>query len=66
MSLDKSITHVKEFRKKYRGEKVIDRTCLNRICGWCKENRTHKNDKKELKAMCELEEWENGNDKERI
>ena len=46
MSLDKSITHGKEHRKPYRGAKAIDRTCRNHgSCGWCKGNRTHKNDK---------------------
>lgn len=58
MSLEKSITHVKEYRKQYRGEKVIDRTYRNRICGWCNENRTHNNDKMELKTKLEVKEYE--------
>lgn len=60
MSLDKSITHGKEHRKPYRGAKAIDHTCRNHgSCEWCKGNRTHKNDKRELKSKCDLEEWEN-------
>lgn len=60
MSLDKSIAHGKEHRKLYRGAKAIDRTCRNHgSCGWCKGNRTHKNDKRELKVMYELEKWQN-------
>lgn len=60
ISLDKSITHVKEYRKQYRGEgeKVIDRTYRNRICRWCNENRTHNNDKMELKTKLEVKEYE--------
>lgn len=54
MSLDESITHGKERRKPYRGAKAIDRTCRNHGgCEWCKGNRTHKNDKREL--QCEQE-----------
>ena len=29
MSLDKSIEHGKEHRKKYRGAKAVDKTCRN-------------------------------------
>lgn len=62
MSLDKSITHGKEHRKPYRGAKAIERICRNHGgCGWCKENRTHKNDKRELRQAQELEEYERGN-----
>lgn len=61
MSLDKSITHGKEYRKPYRGEKAIDRTCRNHgSCEWCRGNRTHKNDKRELRQVQELEEYERG------
>lgn len=61
MSLDKSIAHGKEHRKPYRGAKAIDCTCRNHgSCGWCKGNRIYKNDKRELKTMYDLEEWENG------
>lgn len=62
MSLNKSITHGKEHRKPYRGAKAIDRTCRNHgSCEWCKENRTHKNDKRELRQVQELEEYEADN-----
>ncbi|NBH15609.1 hypothetical protein D3Z36_15965 [Lachnospiraceae bacterium] len=62
MSLDKSITHGKERRKPYRGAKAIDRTCRNHGgCEWCRGNRTHKNDKRELRANYSLKEWENEN-----
>lgn len=58
MSLDKAIEHGKEKRKPYTGSKAIDRTCRNHgSCGWCKENRTYKNSKRELRAMQELEEY---------
>ena len=63
MSLDKSITHGKEHRKLYWGAKAIDRTCRNHGgCEWCKGNRTHKNDKSELRQVQELEEYERGGD----
>lgn len=49
MSLNKSIINGKEHRKPYRGSKAIDRTCRNHgRCGWCKENRTHKEVRKWL------------------
>ena len=61
MSLNQSITHGKEHRKPYRGAKGIDRTCRNHGgCEWCKGNRTHKNDKSELRQVQELEEYERG------
>ena len=59
MSLDKSIQSGKENRKPYCGAKAIDRTCRNHgNCKWCKGNRTHKNDKRELAAEQELREYE--------
>lgn len=59
MSLNQSITHSKEQRRPYRGAKAIDRTCRNHgSCEWCKENRTHKNDKRKLQQTQELEEYE--------
>lgn len=63
MSLNQSITHGKEHRKPYRGAKAIDRTCRNHGgCEWCKGNRTHKNNKRELRQVQELEEYERGGD----
>lgn len=63
MSLNKSIAHGKEHRKPYWGAKAIDRTCRNHgSCGWCKGNRTYKNDKRKLRQVQELEEYERGGD----
>lgn len=57
MSLDKSIKYKKEHRKPYYGAKAIDCTCRNHgSCEWRKENRTHKNDKRELKAQQKMNE----------
>ncbi len=59
MSLNKSISHGKEHRKLYRGAKLMDCTCRNHgSCGWCKGNRMYKNDKRELRQVQELEEYE--------
>lgn len=58
MSLYKSIQSGKSHRKPYRGGKAIDKTCRNHGgCHWCLENRTHKNDKRELAAEQELREY---------
>ena len=58
MSLNKSIQSGKSHRKPYRGGKAIDKTCRNHGgCHWCLENRTHKNDKRELAAEQELREY---------
>lgn len=58
MSLDKAITHGKEHRKSYRGAKAIDHTCRNHgSCGWCRGNRTYKNDKRKLRQMQEIQEY---------
>lgn len=57
MSLDKSIKYKKEHRKPYYGAKAIDCTCRNHgSCEWRKEKRTHKNDKRELKAQQKMNE----------
>ena len=59
MSLNKSIQSGKSHRKPYRGGKAIDKTCRNHGgCYWCLENRTHKNDKRELAAEQEVSEYE--------
>lgn len=43
MSLEKSIQHGKEKRKKFYGSKAIDPTCRNHgSCKWCADNRRHK------------------------
>ena len=58
MSLYKSIQSGKSRRKPYRGAKAIDATCRNHgSCDWCKGNRTHKDDKRELAAEQELREY---------
>ena len=59
MSLNKSIQSGKEHRKPYRRAKAIDYTCRNHgSCDWCKGNRTHKNDKRELAVEQEVSEYE--------
>lgn len=48
MSLDKAIKHGKEKRKPYRKAKAVAKSCRNhRDCPFCKENRLHKNKKRE-------------------
>lgn len=43
MSLDKAITHGKEFRKPYMGSKRYDKSCRNHGgCPYCERNRKHK------------------------
>ena len=65
MSLKKAIEHKKEHRKEYRGAKSIDRTCRNHggrhkgaanQCLYCLGNRLYKNNKREQKALEELNE----------
>lgn len=59
MSLDKAIEHGKERRKAYCGAKAVDSSCRNHGgCQWCRENRMHKNNKRELKAEWEIREYE--------
>ena len=51
MSLDKAISHGKEHRRPYRGNKAVDYTCRNHGgCDWCKNNRMY-NEKRELEKM---------------
>ena len=58
MSLDKAITHGKEYRKQYRKSKAIDKTCRNHgCCEWCRKNRLYQI-KKELER-CRNEVKEN-------
>lgn len=57
MSFDKSVQSGKEHRKQYTGAKFIDRTCRNHgSCVYCRENRTHKNDKRKLAVEQRLKE----------
>lgn len=53
MSLDKSIEHGKEHRKRYRGAKAVDPHCRNHgYCSWCRRNRLYSS-KKTLEAIKE-------------
>jgi len=57
MSLDKSIDHGKEKRKKYRGSKAWDCTCRNNnSCGWCRETRIHNTKRRKTESEYECEE----------
>ena len=59
VSLDKAIESGKEHRRSYRGAKAVDSTCRNHgSCAWCYGNRTHKNNKRELAAEQERDEYE--------
>ena len=59
MSLDKSIQYGKSHRKQYTGAKAIAKGCRNHgWCDWCKSNRTHKNDKRELAAEQEMRDYD--------
>lgn len=56
--LDKAIQYGKEKRKKYYGNKAIDRTCRNHgSCLVCESNRLYKNKKREEKMLDKLREW---------
>lgn len=58
MSLDKAIEHKKEYRKTYRGAKLVDSSCRNHgACSWCKENRLYKNIKRIDTAKFKEEEY---------
>lgn len=61
MSLEKSITHGKEHRRPYQGAKAVAKSCRNHgSCEWCRGKRMHKNDKRELRQVQELEEYYGG------
>ena len=61
MSLDKTIEHKKEYRKKYYGSKAVDRSCrCGGSCDWCRDNRLYKN-KKRLQEMLDKEKKEQYN-----
>ena len=58
MSLDKSITSGKSFRKQYRRSKVFDRNCRNHgSCPYCMNNRLHKSKLAEEIAEEAIEEY---------
>jgi hypothetical protein len=55
MSLEKGIKHGKEHRKPYYTTGRFDPTCRpNGGCGYCKKNRAHKNKKKTLNQIQQL------------
>lgn len=57
MTLDKAIEHGKEKREKYRGAKRVDRSCRNHgTCSFCRGDRKHKTDKKELSSKEQIDE----------
>lgn len=57
MPLDKAINSGKEHRKKYYGEKSVDRTCRNHdSCPHCQMRRKYKNIKRELSSREQMEE----------
>lgn len=59
MSLDKAIRYNKEYRKRYYGSKAVDSSCRNHgTCAWCRSNRTHNNDKRQLSAEEKEAEYE--------
>ena len=57
MSLDKSIQHGKEHRKPYYKSGKFDPTCRpNGGCPYCRNNRNHKNKKKECSCKSQLDD----------
>jgi len=57
MSLDKSINHGKEYRKPYFQSGKFDPTCRpNGGCPYCRNNRAHKNKKKECSCKEQVDD----------
>lgn len=57
MSLDKAITHHKEYRKSYYGAKAVDPACRNHGSDdWAKDNRLYRSNKLLEKSEQDLEE----------
>ena len=57
MSLDKAITHKKEYRKPYYGSKSFCRSCRNHGgCPVCEGNRKYKYKRKEQKMLDKMKE----------
>lgn len=66
MSLDKAIEHGKEKRKPYRGAAAWDSHCRpNGSCGYCRNNRSHKNKKRECSCKQELDDLYSIDDRDR-
>lgn len=56
--LDKAIKYGKEHRKPYQRSKAFDRSCRNHgNCGYCRNNRTFNNSRRELLAKEEIKEY---------
>lgn len=59
MTLDMAIKHKKEHRKKYYGDKAVDKSCRNHgNDNWSAENRQYKNKKRLACINQKLEEVE--------
>lgn len=59
MTLDMSIEHNKEHRKKYYGAKAVDKSCRNHGSDeWSAENRQYKHKKRQASIDEQLEEIE--------
>lgn len=57
MSLDKAITHHKEYRKCYYGAKAVDPACRNHGSDdWAKDNRLYRSNKLLEKSEQDLDE----------
>lgn len=57
MSLDKAISHGKEYRKPYRGAKACDKACRNHGSDdWAKNNRLNRTNRLIEKSNQELKE----------
>jgi len=58
MSLEKAIESGKEYRRRFRGAKEVDRMCRNHGgCSYCTENRMYRT-KKKKEAMIYRERME--------
>lgn len=57
MSLDKAITHGKEYRKEYLGPEAFDPTCRNHgSCKRCRDNRLYTREKQNQAQEVKLAE----------
>lgn len=60
MSFDNTYPNRKDHRKKYYDSKRFDTGCRNHgSCGYCESSRTHKNKKRLIAAINEIEDFEN-------
>lgn len=57
MGLEKAIEHGKEKRKPYKGAKAVDCSCRNNgTCEWCRQNRTYRTIREQIRTKSELNE----------